>query len=146
EVGQRPREAVDLVDHDNVDAAIADVLQEPLEPGPVDVAAGVPAVVVLGRNRNPSLVLLALDVVEAGLALGVERVERLFQALFTGLARVDRAADRCAHDRPPCFFSALDAPTRSPTRLVNPKNRSPDWWVPVISRASWVRLRYVRSR
>src|SRR5260370_30838715 len=50
------------------------------------------AVVVLARQAGPALVGLAADVRLGRLALGVQRVERLFQALFGALARVDRAA------------------------------------------------------
>jgi hypothetical protein len=40
EVGQRPREAVDLVDDDHVDAATRDVLEESLQGRAFDIAAG----------------------------------------------------------------------------------------------------------
>ena len=44
-------------------------------------------------QRDPALGLLAGDVGEPGLALGVEAVELLLQALLGGLPGVDRAAE-----------------------------------------------------
>ena len=46
EVGQRAGQAIDLVDHDDVDLAGADVGEQPLQGGPVHRAAGKAAIVI----------------------------------------------------------------------------------------------------
>ena len=48
EIRQRAGQAIDLVDHDHVDLAGPHVLQQPLQGGPVGVAAREAAVVVFG--------------------------------------------------------------------------------------------------
>ena len=105
EVGKRPGQAIDLVDHHDVDLAGLDVGQQPLQRRPLHGAAGEAAVVVAALTQSPALVSLAFDVGLAGFALGVERVELLLQALLGGLAGVDRAAKnltfvRCHHALP----------------------------------------------
>ena len=82
EVRQRAAEAVDLVDHDDVDQPGLDVAQQPLQRRPLQRAARDPAVVVVVGQRDPALALLAGDVGEPGLALGVQAVELLLQALL----------------------------------------------------------------
>jgi hypothetical protein len=49
-VCQRPRQAVDLVDDDDVNLPGADVVQQPLQVRPVRGAAGVTAIVVAGPD------------------------------------------------------------------------------------------------
>src|SRR4051812_45760332 len=51
------------------------------------------AVVVAIGQAGPALLLLALDVGQARLTLGVQAVELLLQSLLGGLARVDGTAD-----------------------------------------------------
>ena len=46
EVGQRPRQTIDLVDDDDVDLAGADIVQQLLKVGAVGGAAGVPPIVI----------------------------------------------------------------------------------------------------
>ena len=92
EVGERPGQPVDLVDDHDVDQALADIGQQPLQRRPLHVAAGEAAVVVGGLDQPPALAGLALDERLAGLALGIERVEVLLQPLLGGFAGVDRAA------------------------------------------------------
>jgi hypothetical protein len=94
EVEQGTGQAIDLVDHHAVHLAGLDVRQQALEGRAVHVGAGVAAVVVLGGERRPALACLAADVGLGRLALGVQGVEGLVQALLGGLARVDGAADR----------------------------------------------------
>ena len=72
-VGERAAQPVDLVDHDDVDQPGLDVAQQPLERRPLQRAARDPAVVIVVGQRDPALALLAGDVGEPGLALGVER-------------------------------------------------------------------------
>jgi hypothetical protein len=94
EVQKGPAQTVHLVDHHAVDAARLDAGEEPLEGGPLHVAAGEAAVVEPIRNAHPSLVSLARDIGFRGFPLGVEAVELLLQPLVCGLAGVDGAADR----------------------------------------------------
>ena len=93
EVGERAGQAVDLVDDHDVDAAGLHLGEQALQGRACQGAAGDPAVVVGGLDQLPALVPLARDVGGAGVALGVERVERLIQALLGGLARVDGTAE-----------------------------------------------------
>jgi hypothetical protein len=72
EVGERAAQAIDLVDHDDIDQAGLDVAQQPLQRRPLEGAARDPAVVIVIGQRNPALALLACDVGEPCLALGVE--------------------------------------------------------------------------
>jgi hypothetical protein len=72
EVGQRPGQAVDLVDHDDVDLPRRDIREQRLESWALHRAAGEAAIVEDGRKRDPTLLLLAQDVGGAGLALGAE--------------------------------------------------------------------------
>ena len=85
-------------------------------------------------QRDPALALLAGDVGEPGLALGVEAVELLLQALLGRLPGVDRAPELAggprAHLPPPWRFT--------------PKKVSPFQRVPVIARATALRLLYRR--
>jgi hypothetical protein len=55
EVGERAAEAVDLVDHHHVDQPILDVLQQPLQAGPLQRAARDAAVVIRIANQHPAL-------------------------------------------------------------------------------------------
>src|SRR5262249_34996313 len=80
------------VDDHDVDAADADVGEQLLQCRPLDVATREPAIVVMGSGQHPSLVLLAADEGFAGLVLGGERIELLFQPFLGRFASVDRAA------------------------------------------------------
>ena len=55
EVGQRAGQAVDLVDHDHVDLAGLDILQQLLEGRAVEVAAGIGRVVIALGQGPPAL-------------------------------------------------------------------------------------------
>ena len=81
-IGERPGQAIDLVDDDHVDLAILDILEKPLQGGTLHGAARQPAVIVTGRKGDPAFVLLAGDIRLARLALGVERVEVLFETFL----------------------------------------------------------------
>ena len=124
EVRQRPCQSIHLVDDDHVDLIVLDILKKPLESGTLHRAAGQPAVLVMGRQGTPAPVLLAGDVGLAGLALGVERVEVLFEPFLGGFASVDGApesgrtsgsAGRLSfrHGSPPAPSPALFAGRRS---------------------------------
>ncbi len=84
---------VDLVDDDDVDRAVLDVAQQPLQGGALHGAAGEAAVVVAVADADPALVLLARDVGQRRLALGVERVELHVEPLVGRDAGVDGRAD-----------------------------------------------------
>ena len=77
EVGERPGQAIDLVDDHNVDPALSDVSEQLLQAGSVQAAAGEAAVVVMISDQSPSFVGLALDVGLRGLPLSMKRVELL---------------------------------------------------------------------
>jgi len=94
EVQEGSAESVDFVDHHAVDFARLDAGEEPLEGGPLHVAAGESAVVEAIRDAHPPFVSLARDIRLRGFPLGVEAVELLLQPLVCGLAGVDGAADR----------------------------------------------------
>ena len=95
EVRQRPRQAVDLVDDDDVDLPGADVFEQPLKVGPVGGPAGVPTVIVPGSDQGPAGVGLAFDVGGGGLVLRVQRVELLVQPGFlTENKRIGAAKQR----------------------------------------------------
>jgi hypothetical protein len=68
--------------------------REPLEGGPVQVAAAVAAVIVVLRQRPPALLGLAGDIGQCGFPLGIQGVEFLLQALLRRFARVDGTAHR----------------------------------------------------
>jgi hypothetical protein len=59
EVHQCSAQAVDLVDHHDVNQAMLDVLEQALQGRAVGRAAGDAAVVVAGRERRPALRALA---------------------------------------------------------------------------------------
>ena len=72
---------------------LLDVAQQPLQRRPLQRAAGEAAVVVAVADEHPALVLLAGDVRQRRLALGVEAVELHVEALVGRDAGVDGAAD-----------------------------------------------------
>ena len=92
EVRECSRQAIDLVDNDDVDLSGLDIGHQPLQGRAFHRAAGVTAVIVEGRQRGPAFVLLRQDEGGAGLTLGIERVERLIQPLVCRLPCVDGAS------------------------------------------------------
>ena len=81
EVGERPGEAVDLVDHDDIDLAGPHVCQEPLQGRPVGIAAGEATIVVFRADQRPAGMDLTADIGLRGIVLGIERIEVLLQPL-----------------------------------------------------------------
>ena len=128
EVHEDAAEAVDLVDDDDVDHAGLDIAQQALQGGPLQRAARDAAVVVAVGQRHPALGRWLAMKASPGLALGVEAVELLLQALLAGLAGVDRAAE----------LRRIGAAFSLPLR--RPKNRGPFHRVPVMVRATADRL------
>jgi hypothetical protein len=94
EIGERAGQAIDLVGHHRIDLAGLDVGKELLQGRAVHRGAGEAAVIIVLRQTGPALMALAFDVSLAGLALGVQGVERLLQALLGGFAGIDGAAQR----------------------------------------------------
>src|ERR1019366_3704274 len=103
EVGKRPRQTVDLVDHDDVNLPGADIIQQSLQVGTVGGSAGVPAIVIAGPVQGPTRMGLTLDIGRGGIVLGVQRVELLVESVVGRNPRIDRTADRLdqrsLHDR-----------------------------------------------
>src|SRR3981189_1837552 len=58
------------------------------------IATGIGGVVIVLGEGAPSLRGLTLYIGLAGIALGIERVELLFQAMLGGFAGIDGAANR----------------------------------------------------
>ena len=105
EVGQRPGQPVDLVDDYDVDPPGLDLRHQCLQRRSLEIAARISSVVIGCRLKHPAFVLLAFDEGLTGLALGVKRVEGLFEALLARLTRIDcaaqRARERLKHCAPP---------------------------------------------
>ena len=113
EVEQRTGQPVDLVDHDNVNLALGNIAEKPLQGRAVHGSTGKAAVVIQRRQHRPAFMLLRENEGRASFALGVERVERLLQTLLRGFARIDRAAEpfgrpsRLSHCRLRCLREML---------------------------------------
>jgi len=137
EIRQRPGQAVDLVDNDDVDLAVADIAQQSLQRRTVQRGARQAAIVIPGPDQPPALVGLTLDVGLAGLPLGIQGIEFQVEIMVGRFARVDGAAEklswRVRRHRP--------ASARSAFRFIRrPKKRRPFHDVPVMVRATAERL------
>ena len=126
EIHERAAQAVDLVDHHDIDAAGLDIGEEPFDGRPLEGGAGDAAVVVAVVHRHPALGLLALDIGLAGLALGVQRIERHVEPFLARFAGIDRAAELA--------FRGLAH--RAPPEFRRPKKSGPFQRVPVMARAT----------
>jgi hypothetical protein len=98
EVCKGAGQPVDLVHDDDVDPTSCHFRQQALQRRPLHAAARKAAIIVAGLHKPPALVCLALDVGFAGLALGMQGVEGLFQAVLARLARIDGATAKRGHD------------------------------------------------
>src|SRR5580704_4492829 len=105
-IGQRSSEAIDLVDHNDVDLAGPDLGQEELQGRAVKRGARECPVVIMVGDLAPALMRLTLDVGLAGFALGVQRVELQVKVMVGGFPGVDRAAEELLggliHGKAPC--------------------------------------------
>jgi Fatty acid hydroxylase superfamily len=81
-VGQRSREAVDLVDHDDVDLAGADIVQKPLQVGTIGRSSGIAAIVIARADQCPAGMGLALDIGRGCLELRIQRIKILILILL----------------------------------------------------------------
>ena len=61
-VSQRARQAVDLVDDDDVDLSGSQILQQPLQRRAVGIAAGEAAIVIFGPDQRPAGMRLTPDI------------------------------------------------------------------------------------
>ena len=140
EIHQRAAEAIDLVDHDGVDPAGFDVGQQASQGRALQRAAGNTTVVVTVGDKQPAFRALAEDVGLAGLALSVEAVEGLLQALLAALPGVDGAAELAGRWRGQGSFLASlgTAPAHAASLcwFLRPKKVQPFQRVPVIARAT----------
>jgi hypothetical protein len=91
-VEQGAAEPIYPVGQNAVNVAGLDVGQELLQCWPVEVAAGVAAVVVAAGQAGPAGMGLAVDIGFRRFALGVRRVDVLVESLLGTFARVDRTA------------------------------------------------------
>src|SRR5208283_1435470 len=89
EIHERPGQAIDLVDDDDVDPLFADVGKQSLQGRAVQASAGEAAVVIALPDQLPALMGLTLDVRLGGLALSLEGVELLIQSAVSRDPRVD---------------------------------------------------------
>src|SRR5450830_1335972 len=96
EVEERPAQAVDLVDDDDIDLPGVDFYQKSLKGRPLDVSAVEAAVVVAFVDEGPARLLPYVP--SARLPLGVEGVEVLLEANGSRLSGVDRAAAGLGRD------------------------------------------------
>jgi hypothetical protein len=120
-VQQRPGQPVDLVNEHGVDLASLDVRQQALQGRSFHVAARETTVIESPWQARPALGCLTLDVRFGGLALGVQRVELLLQALFRRFAGIDGTAHDCLGGR---FRIAITVHS-SPLFALSLKNKKP---------------------
>jgi hypothetical protein len=92
-VSERSGDAVDLVDDDHLDPAEFDFSEEAFQGGAFEIAAGVGGVVIVLGQCLPALRGLTPYIGLAGLALSVQGIELLVEAVLGRLAGVDGAAD-----------------------------------------------------
>src|SRR5258705_4381573 len=122
EVRQRPRQTVDLVDHDDVDLAGTDIGQPPLTVGSVGGPARVPAIVIAGSDQRPAGMSLTLDIGGGSIVLRVQRVELLVEPMLGRDPRIDRTADRSdgwsLHGRASVRRSIFSIPEAEEARTV----------------------------
>jgi hypothetical protein len=71
-IGEGTREAIDLVNNDDIDFALADVAEKLLQRRPLHITARAAAIVIGLRQRGPALMELALDEGLAGFPLSVQ--------------------------------------------------------------------------
>ena len=93
-ISQGSREAVDLVDHHDVDQPALNVRHQPAQRRPIHIAARETAIVVVIGHGDPAFGTLAGNKGLPGFFLGIDGVEGLIQTLVAGHAAVHGAALR----------------------------------------------------
>ena len=111
EAGKAAGQPIDLVDDDHIDPARLHFRQQALETRTLHISAREAAIVIEVGEQRPAFVTLAQHIGSTSLALGIEAVELLVEALLGRLARVDRAAH--------------PLPGHRGAGLVTPPHRSP---------------------
>ncbi len=96
EIPERSGQPIDLVDDDDIDLPALHGLQQFRQTGSIEIAAGIPTVVVVARRELPSFVRLTADIGPTGFALSIERIEILLQPTVGRHAGVNRAPQRLA--------------------------------------------------
>ena len=92
EIEQRAGQPVDLVDHDDIDLAGADIGKKPLQGRALHCSPGIPAIVIVRGKDIPAFMALAQDEGLASLALGMQGIELLLEPFVGGFAGIDGAA------------------------------------------------------
>jgi hypothetical protein len=91
-IGQRSRQSIDLVDNDDVKPATSNCRKELLQGWAVQAGTGEAAIFEGVSHERPPLMRLAPDIGLAGFALGIQRIEVLFESIIGRDSRVDRTA------------------------------------------------------
>ena len=80
EIGQGTRQAIDLVDDNDIDPVVSNVIEELLQGRAVGRSAGEAAIIISSANQCPTGMSLAADIGLRGIILGIERVEVLVKS------------------------------------------------------------------
>ena len=80
EISQGARQAIDLVDDNDIDPVGSNVIEQPLEGRAVGGSAREAAIVISGANQCPTGMRLAADIGLRGIILRIKRVEVLIEA------------------------------------------------------------------
>ena len=135
-IGERAGEAVDLVDHDDVEAAGLYVSKQLLQPGSVGRATRIAAIIIMAAHQRPAGMRLTADIGLGGITLGVERVEILVEPVIGGHPGINRTAD----PRALCRGHARASGSITFGLSRRPKKRGPFQRVPVMAKAVSERL------
>src|ERR1700722_1552594 len=92
-VGQRSRQAIDLVDDNDVNLPSADIVQQSLQVGTIGGPTGISAVIISRPDLGPTGMGLTLYISRGCFVLSIQRVEILIQPLLGGDPGVDRTTD-----------------------------------------------------
>src|SRR5229473_4313510 len=136
EVRQRPCQAVDLVDDDDVDLPRADVVQQLLKVRTIGGPTRISAIVIAGPGQGPAGMGLTLDIGRGSIILRIQRVELLIKSMIGRDPGMDRAADRLDRSSPHGRTPIVDLSSLS----RRPKKRGPFHLVPVMAKATLERL------
>ena len=92
-VGQRSRQAIDLVDDNYVNLPGADIVEQSLQVRAIGRPTRVSAVIIARPDRSPAGMGLTFYISRGRLVLGIKRVEILVESLLGGNPGVDRTTD-----------------------------------------------------
>jgi hypothetical protein len=91
EVGERARQSIDLIDQDDIDLAVPDVVEQPLQRWAVQGRAREAAVIIVVGNEPPTFMGLALYLGLTGFSLRIQRVEHELEVMLGRFSGKDRA-------------------------------------------------------